>query len=280
MASILPAALTLLGLYGAYCGLLFALQRHLVFPRAQVRDRPALVQADLEPEVVWLQTGFGPVESWLFAPRAGGAGALAGQAAPAIIIAHGNAERIDYLPAPFLRFADLGLAVMLVEYPGYGRSAGSPTQATVTRTFAAAYDTLAARPGIDRSRILAFGRSLGGAAACALAAERPLAGLILQSTFTDLRAMAHRFLAPGFLVRDPFDNLSAVRSFAGPVLVLHGTQDGLIPHRHGERLAAAARRGRLVSYPCGHNDCPPDWETLWRDVEDFLDEAGLRPPPP
>ncbi len=170
-----------------------------------------------------------------------------------MLIAHGNGELIGDL-SPFLRFTELGFAVLLVEYPGYGRSQGSPSQATVTETLVAAYDTLADQPEVDRSRIIALGRSLGGAAVCALAAERPLRSLVLLSTFTSLRAMAKRFLVPGFLVRDPFDNLQVLQSYPHPVLVVHGTEDRLIPHAHGERLASAAANAQLVSYRCGHNN--------------------------
>ena len=146
----------------------------------------------------------------------------------------------------------------------------------MSETFATAYDSLAAQPDIDGDRISACGRSLGGAAVCDLAANRPVASLILLSTFTNLRAMARRFRVPGVLVRDPFDNLAVVRSYPKPVLVVHGARDGLIPHRHGEQLASAAPHGRLVSYPCGHNDCPPDWDQFWMEVEQFLDAERTR----
>ena len=270
LSAILPWALTLLALYTGYCGLLFVLQRSLVFPGSQDHRPPPRAEEYPQGQEIWLETSFGRVESWYF-PLPDGNGPT-----PAIIIAHGNAETIhDLLPA-FLGFLDLGVAVHLVEYPAYGRSDGSPSQDSVTETFVTAYDSLAARPEIDAGRISACGRSLGGAAACILARERPLASLILLSTFTSLRSMSRRFLAPGFLVRDPFDNLAVVRSFAGSVLVVHGTEDGVIPYHHGQRLASSAPRGRLVTYRCGHNDCPPDWGDFWQEVGSFLGGDGAR----
>ena len=268
LSSLLPWGLTLIGLYAGYCGLLFALQRSLVFPGAGRRSPSSLEQQLPNRQVIWIETSFGRVESWYFPLRD------RRTPAPAVIIAHGNAETVPDLAPFFLPFNDLGLAILLVEYPGYGRSGGSPSQETVTETFVAAHDSLATRPEIDAARISACGRSLGGGAVCALAEKRPLTSLILLSTFTSLRTMSRRFLAPGFLVRDPFDNLSVVRSFTGPVLVVHGSEDGLIPHDHGERLAAAAPRGRLVTYLCGHNDCPPDWGVFWREVAGFLGRGG------
>ena len=280
ISAILPWALVVLGVYAAYCGLLFLFQRSLVFPLARGGIRPSPQEEYPTREVIWLKTSFGRVESWYFPARARGGDPGPGsdgvtRPGPAVVIAHGNAELIDYLPPDFLRFADLGLAVLMVEYPGYGDSEGSPSQETVTETIVTAYDMLAARPEIDPDRIIAFGRSLGGAAVCALASERPVAALILLSAFTSLPDMSGRYLAPGFLVRDRFDNLRVLRSYPRPVLILHGTADGLIPYGHGEELASETRQGRLISYPCAHNDCPADWEQFWEDVQSFLQDVGV-----
>ncbi len=264
--------IVLLGLliYLAWCGLLFLLQRRIVFPGIRVATPSSA--ADYFPglERVWLNTPYGKVEAWFLPPLHRDAGP-----APAVIFAHGNGELIDFWPEQFEALRRLGMGVLLVEYPGYGRSEGTPSQQTVTEAFVAAYDTLVARQGVDPSRIVLLGRSLGGGAVCALAAKRPAAALILLSTFISVRALAPRFLVPGFLVRDPFDNLAVVRAFAGPVLVAHGTRDGLIPYSHGVALSQAAQRGRLLTYDAGHNSCPPDWEAFWREVERFLREAEV-----
>jgi hypothetical protein len=82
------------------------------------------------------------------------------------------------------------------------------------------------------------------------------------------------------LVRDPFDNLAALRRYPGPVLILHGRHDPVIPFAHGEALARAATRATLVEYPCGHNDCPPDPQRFWRDIAAFLTAAGISADPP
>jgi pimeloyl-ACP methyl ester carboxylesterase len=269
--SVQTVLLALLAVYLAWCGLLFLWQRKLVFPGAGGAPTPASA-ADYFPDLVriWLNTSYGKAEAW-FLPRLGpGPGP-----APAVIFAHGNAELIDFWPEQMEGLRRLGVGVLLVEYPGYGRSEGEPSQATMTEAFVAAYDTLVARKDVDPSRIVLFGRSLGGGAVCALSAKRSPAALILLSTFTSVRSLAWKFLAPPFLVRDPFDNLTVVRAFSGPVLVAHGTRDGLIPYEHGVALARAAQRGKLITYDCGHNSCPPDWEAFWGEVEAFLREAGI-----
>ncbi|MGD9289583.1 MAG: alpha/beta hydrolase, partial [Desulfobacterales bacterium] len=172
-------------------------------------------------------------------------------------------------------FARLGVALLLVEYPGYGSSAGSPSQNSITRVFVAAYDDLASRDDIDASRIVFFGRSLGGGAVCALARQRDAVALILMSTFTGVRPLAKRFLVPRFLVRDPFDNLAVVRNYPGPILVIHGRHDEVIPFSHGTELYRASQRGKMIAYDAGHNDCPPDWNIFWQDIASFLREIGI-----
>jgi pimeloyl-ACP methyl ester carboxylesterase len=67
--------------------------------------------------------------------------------------------------------------------------------------------------------------------------------------------------APGFLVRDPFDTAEAVKAFDGPLLVLHGEFDDIIPPKHGRQLAAVGN-GELHLLPCGHNDCPRSWDLV------------------
>ena len=138
------------------------------------------------------------------------------------------------------------------------------------------YDLLVARDDVDPSRIVFHGRSMGGGAVCALARQRKPAAMILMSTFTSIRGMARRYLVPGFLVRDPLDNLEVVRGLERPLLILHGERDSLVPHEHAVQLNQAAPSSRLISYPLAdHNDCPPDWNDFWAEVEPFLRGAGV-----
>lgn len=257
--------------YAAYCTLLFMIQRQMIFPRGLIGSAPVTLPDNLAIEITWLTIPGGAVESWYIPAR----GVSANGPGPALIFAHGNTERIDVCAAELLPFTALGIGVLLVEYPGYGRSTGTPSQKSITAAFVAAYDMLAARPDVDPSKIILYGRSLGGGAVCALAAKRPAAALILASTFTGIRAMASRYLVPGFMVRDPFDNLVVLRAFNGPVLIVHGRHDDIIPFHHGTALQKTARRAKLLAYECGHNDCPPDAERFWRDIVTFLREAGV-----
>jgi hypothetical protein len=184
---------------------------------------------------------------------------------------------IDDWPVALEGFRALGMSVLLVEYPGYGRSGGIPTQDSIRTTFLAAYDLLVSEPGVDGNRIVAFGSSRGGAAVCQLVTERPVVALILKSTFTSMRPFARRYLLPSFLIRDTFDSLQALKQFRGPVLVIHGTSDELIPSSEGAAIAEAVK-GELRLYDCGHNCWDPDRFPFWTDVTAFLRAHGVLPP--
>ena len=271
MASLLKYILYPLLLYAAYCGLLFVLQRHIIFPRYQIPQPPEADQQIAGIEKFWLTTDGGRVEAW-FVPTGDSSSV---KQHPVVIFGHGNGELIDFWPAELRNFSRLGVNLLLVEYPGYGRSAGNPTQESVTQTFVAAYDWLTSHPQVDSARIVLFGRSLGGGAVCALARHKPSAALILMSTFTSAKSFAKNFLVPPFIVRDPFDNLTVVQRYSKPVLIIHGKHDTIIPFSHGKALHEASKQGELITYDAGHNDCPPDWNVFWNDVEEFLTQHGI-----
>ena len=256
--------------YLAYVGFLFTQQRKGLFNPPPLPDIDSSAQIP-NLEKVWLETSFGKTEAWFMPPIPN-----TGEPAPVLIFTHGNAELIDFWVGEFGPAQEMGLAVLLVEYPGYGRSEGKPTQKTITETMLAAYDFLLTRPDIDPERIIAHGRSLGGGAACALADERPVAALILQSTFKSTAFFARIFWAPGFLMLDKFNNLKVVKNYDGPVLVIHGESDWMIPLEQAVELSQASENAQLITYPCHHNDCPMD-EEYWEDVRGFLEEWGLLP---
>jgi fermentation-respiration switch protein FrsA (DUF1100 family) len=264
---LLPALL----LWLLWAALLFTGQRRMIFPgrRAVALGEGGFPGAQLHR----IEIPGGSVEAWWLPAAAGSP-----RPTPALLFLHGNYELVDEWIGEFEPVRRAGMGVMLVEYPGYGRSTGIATQASVTSAAVAAWDLLAAkRDEVDPTRIVGLGRSIGGGPTCALAQQRPLAALVLSSAFTGIRAYARRYLLPGFLVRHPFDNESAVRAFAGPVLVQHGTRDLTVPFAHGTLLAAAARDGELLRYECGHNDCP--WERMLQDMIAFLGRRAVLPGP-
>ncbi len=208
------------------------------------------------------------VEAWWLPSRVPGR-------RPAVIFAHGNAELVDDWPDALDPLRTMGLHVLLPEFRGYGRSGGVPSQAAVVDDFAHFRSRLLARDDVDPERLVYIGRSLGGGVACALALRSPPRALVLLSAFSSARAMLRRYLVPGFLVDDAFDNLGAVSALRAPVWVVHGTRDDLVPPSHARALAHAAPRGRLTLYDAGHNDCPPDFGVFYQALRPFLAEAGV-----
>jgi fermentation-respiration switch protein FrsA (DUF1100 family) len=261
--------LTAAGLYIAYAGLVFFLQRSIIFPRSVIPPFTDPVRPQ-GAEILSIDTGSETVEAW-FIP----ADATFSAPCPAVIFAHGNAELIDFWPEYFKPLSRNGIHLLLVEYPGYGRSKGKPSEKSITRAFTAAYDQLLARSTVDPGRIILFGRSIGGGAICGLAKARPSAGLILLSTFTSIRSFAPHYGLLPMMIRDPMDNIGVLKTYTRPVLILHGKQDELIPFSHATSLASVSRNARLIAYDCGHNDCPPDWDVFWKDVFAFLREHGM-----
>jgi hypothetical protein len=264
--------LTAAGIYLAYAGLVFFLQRSMIFPRFVIPPftDPAKPQ---NAEVLTIHTGAETVEAWFIPADAAFSGPC-----PAVIFAHGNAELIDFWPEYLKPLSQNGIHLLLVEYPGYGRSKGRPSEKSITRAFTAAYDQLVARNTVDPGRIILFGRSIGGGAICSLAKARPSAGLILLSTFTSIRSFAPRYGLFPFMIRDPMDNIGVLKEYPRPSLILHGNRDELIPFTHAEALASVSKNARLIAYDCGHNDCPPDWNFFWKDVFAFLRENGMMKP--
>jgi uncharacterized protein len=258
-------------LYLLYCGILFVFQRRLMYPTHLIQpiDLPSKIADRIER--IWLTTNQGKTEAWYLPPAIG----TGNEPAPAIIFAHGNAELIDGFPYEFDWLAEEGIALLFVEYPGYGRSEGKPTQHNISETLLAAYDLLVKRPDINPDKIILFGRSLGGGTICTIADKRPSAGMILISTFTDTRSFAVNYLAPGFLVRDSYDNLSALKAYPNPVLIVHCKYDEVVPYSHALKLAAAAKQGALITYAGGHDDCPPDYLQLRQDLLPFFRKLGI-----
>lgn len=248
------------------------LQRAMLFPREMVRPvESALATPGLER--LWLDTDEGRVEAWLLP----GDGASAERPGPAVVFAHGNAELIDHWPAALARYRRLGVSVVLPEYRGYGRSAGKPSEGAIASDLRALHARLREHPLVDASRLVYHGRSLGGGAVCTLLDAHPPRALILESTFTSVPDVAASMLVPSFLIVDRFDNARAVRAYPGPVLVMHGTRDRVIPVEHGRRLASLSRASELVLYDAGHNDLPPPGADYWPRIERFLRRAGVIP---
>ena len=251
-------------LYAMWLTLLVAGQEWFIFA---ARMRPPLATdgpADANVQQVWLTMQDGePVEGW-YQP---GAGRSADAPGPAAIFFHGNGDFVDERWFVSEGYLERGISFLAVEYRGYGRVKGRPSQRAVVSDALEFYDWLAARPEVDAQRILLHGNSLGGGVATQVALRRPAAVLVLESTFASMTDIGRRYLAPPALSRNPFDNVAALRKLDLPVLIVHGHGDWVIPISHARRLHAAARRSHLVETDGGHANYQPAWHELWPFLE-------------
>jgi len=251
-----------------YAALIFIVQRRMAFPGTSRASLRATAVAPPGVMQVWLDTSFGKVEAWFFLAE-GSFGS------PTVVFAHGNGELIDDYQSEMNRLAEAGINALVVEFPGYGHSPGKPSRATLRETFSVAFDWLVAQDDVDADRIVAFGRSMGGGAAGDLALDRPVRALVLLSTFSSVVAIARESYVPGFLIRDRFDNRRAVEDFSGPVLLMHGREDDVIPYSHAATLAGAREGLEVLQIDCAHNDCSRVWPAIVGSVRAFLIRNAL-----
>ncbi len=239
-----------------------SLESRLVFPGSATQG---LAGATLPPspdyELVPLQTSDGTriVAEFGGALRSDGTRADAPDLAPTVLFFYGNAACAASMDVEFRQFRRLGANVIMPDYPGYGMSGGKPTEKGFYAAADAVYDFVVRRPGIDRSRIVAVGWSMGGAVAIDLASRRKVSALATVSAFTSLPAVARTvtpWLPVKWILKSRFDNLSKIPSIACPIFIAHGTRDQVVPPAMAAQLASVTQR-RVVPYMiagAGHND--------------------------
>jgi pimeloyl-ACP methyl ester carboxylesterase len=250
--------------YGVWLSVLLGCETRMVYPRemAGPATREALIPREVER--VWIDVRDEVrVEGW-FVPSG------LDRPAPAVMFFHGNGELIDHNLALAEAYRERGVATLLVEYRGYGRSGGSPLQKDIVADSVMFHDWLAKKAGVDPTKIILHGRSLGTGVAAQVAALRPPAALILESPFTSVASFAKQYGAPAFLVRNPYRTDQVLPTLKCPILILHSRQDEIVPFSHGERLHALAPASKLVELNGGHNAALSEQEAYWREIGALL----------
>jgi fermentation-respiration switch protein FrsA (DUF1100 family) len=224
---LLPAAYLLI------CLLLFFFQERLIF--MPYRE---LEPVRVEHQELWLDSAEGQrVHAWWLPARdLGSRGAL--------LFCHGNAGNISHREESLLFFRELGFSVLIFDYPGYGKSEGSPSQRGSSAAADAAYAWLLGEGGFAPEQVLVFGRSLGGAVAALLAGRQKAEGrapgqLVIESSFASLVSVAQRqypWLPVGLLLRHPFDARAALAELEIPTLVVHSPGDEIVPFELGQEI--------------------------------------------
>lgn len=200
---------------------------------------------------------------------------IRGDGTRALLFFHGNAGNVaDRLERAKMLNARFGFDIFLVDYRGYGRSRGSPSEEGLYRDARAVY-AAAASAGFRPEQIVIFGESLGAAVAVDLAGNRACAGLVLEAPFLSIPAVArvHYPFVPSFFVRSRFDNRSKISAIPAPKLILVPELDEIVPPDHGRRLFDAANGVRELYVVPGarHNDAyVVGGEAYWSAWERFL----------
>jgi hypothetical protein len=254
--------------YGGLLALMYVFQRALMYFPDSARTPPAAAGLPEAQEVTLTSADGEKLVAWHVAPRG---------TKPLVIYFQGNAGALDLRAGRFKWLIADGTGLLALSYRGYGGSTGKPSEAGLIQDATAAYDFAIARH--LAGRIVLWGESLGTGVAVALAAERTVAGIILDAPFTstaDVGAAAYPFAPVRWLIKDAFHSDERILRVKAPLLVLHGELDRIVPIAFGERLFALAKEPkRMVRFPLGgHVDL--DDHGAEAAVRGFLDELTQR----
>lgn len=198
---------------------------------------------------------------WVFAHRAGARGT--------ILYSHGNNRNLGRYWDRVERLWEHGFQVLVYDYPGFGRSTGSPDEASVFAAAEAVIELLSTLPDVDPARVWFLGYSLGAAPSFAMAVrgargELPVApvGVISEAAFCSTEALVQDGsfldLDGDYLVENALDNCARMAELERPTLVIHGAADSFIVVRHAETLhGLAIAPSTLWVVPGGHHSDLP-----------------------
>jgi uncharacterized protein len=264
---------SLVTLYLGLCLLLRLGQSRLIFhPSSTLDATPADVNLSYEDVRLAAEPGYAHAW-WIPAATAN---------APVLLYLHGNASNIGDLVHRADRFHQLGFAVLLLDYRGYGLSSPVfPTEAIVYEDAQLAWIHLTQARQIPPQQIVVFGQSLGGAVAIELATRHPdMGGIIVESSFTSLRDMADhtklsRLFPTDLILTQHFDSLAKVPTLQVPSLFIHGEADDTIPARMSQALFAAAPQPKqlLLIPDADHEDVARLGGFLYLEtIQEFVDQ--------
>lgn len=201
-----------------------------------------------------------------------------------ILFFHGNHGNISYEMAPIALYHNLGYSIFLIDYRGYGKSAGKPSEKGIAMDADAALSWLVNEKGYLTHEIIYCGRSFGAAVAIPLATRSKPRALIVEAAFSslgDIAADLHPYFPTRHLLKEKYDSESVMGKVTSPVLVAHSKEDDLIPVAHGRRLYAAANEPKTYFEFIGphNNNRHPLSQAMYRKgVGEFLDSLEKNTP--
>lgn len=191
-----------------------------------------------------------------------------------ILFFHGNAGNIAHRVADMQKLYDLGYSVVGISYRGFGKSSGRPSERKVYQDGAALYN-YAKSLGYSDSSIVVFGRSIGSTVAIDLSQEKEFHKVVLVTPLTtgkdQVRQMGMRLFVP--FAGKAFNNREKITKLKAPLLIVHGTEDALIPHTMGKELYEKARcvKKFTLIHGAGHNNISSQFAgEYWNAIGQFL----------
>lgn len=267
--------------YGALVAAVYFYQSRLLYfpqvPTRALQATPADLGLAFEDVSLLTQDGVRLHGWYVRAPAASPAPAT-------VLFFHGNAGNISHRLERLQLLHELGLGVLMIDYRGYGRSEGHPTEAGSYRDARAAWSYLTDSLNIPAQQIIIFGHSLGGAVAAHLGARQRARALVVEASFISVPEAAadhYPWLPVRWLSRFRYDVRASLAEARSPVLVVHGRADEVIPFRHGEALFAAAREPKQFLEIDGDHDrgFVTTGERYRQALRGFLDSLPASPVP-
>jgi len=187
-----------------------------------------------------------------------------------VIYVHDNFEDLGHIENLLKGYRQAGLNILSFDYPGFGASSGKPTEASSYRAIDAVTAFAVERLHFGPEQIIFHGKGLGAGPAVEICRRVEFAGLILESAYASAFDVGFGI---GWLPWDRFQNLKKIPSLTEPLLVIHGTEDPLVPFTDGKRLFEASTAPKLFYWVDGarHNDILQFMgDEYWRILSDFV----------
>jgi fermentation-respiration switch protein FrsA (DUF1100 family) len=244
------------------------LEPHMAFfPLRGTQETPASVQLPYQDLSIRTDDGETLRAWWLEHPGPRGQ----------VLFFHGNGGNLSLWLDVIIEFRRRGFSVLAVDYRGYGDSTGRPTERGIYRDAAAVVGEFARRLRRSGSPVIYWGRSIGSAVAASATASAQPDGLVLESPMPDARAVLRAnpvLWLLSFLSSYRFATSAFLQGYSGPLLIIHGDADSIVPFEAGRRVfdrAPSPQKTFVALKGVEHND-PYSLNSAhyWSAVEEFL----------
>jgi fermentation-respiration switch protein FrsA (DUF1100 family) len=244
-------------------------RRVIFFPTKKIIETPIFLGLDFKDLTLTTSDGEN-INAWYIPAK---------NAKFALLFFHGNGGNLSHRIEKIAFFNSLGLSVFIVEYRGYGKSSGSPSEKGLTLDAQASYDYLVNDMKFKPKQIVIFGESLGGSVAIECASKNKVSAVILESPLSSLKDMAQKVCPffPIWILESRFDSIEKIGLLQVPLLIIHSRDDEIVPFEMGEKLFKNAGYPKtFIELDGAHNDAfITHQDVVKRKIKTFL--AKVRP---